>query len=104
MTPTSHTTGRTALIPLLTAGAVSVVALLWAYWTTLGDHAVKNGTDKKLMEMRYALKGYIADGLLFRMSSIDRDSPRAFLLQDRFAQEMLAAMAPETRLRIAGLQ
>ena len=56
------------------------------------------------MEMRYALKGYIADGLLFRMSSIDRDSPRAFLLQDRFAQEMLAAMAPETRLRIAGLQ
>ena len=74
------------------------------YWTTLGDHAVKNGTDKKLKEMRYALKGYIADGLLFRMSSIDRDSPRAFLLQDRFAQEMLAAMAPETRLRIAGLQ
>ncbi|MDQ5897297.1 MAG: EpsI family protein [Pseudomonadota bacterium] len=73
------------------------------YWTTLGDHAVRSSTDKKLMEMRYALKGYIADGLLFRVSSLERDSVRAFALQDRFAREMLAAMTPEARQRIAGL-
>lgn len=73
------------------------------YWTTLGDHTVESGTDKKLKEMRYAMQGYIADGLLFRVSSIDPDSERAFEVQARFASDLLASMDSMGRARLAGL-
>lgn len=73
------------------------------YWTTLGDEAVRSGTDKKLKEMRYAVRGYIADGLLFRMSSIDPDSAHAFAVHERFTQDLLGALNSDTRKRLAGL-
>ncbi|MEC5384403.1 EpsI family protein [Uliginosibacterium sp. H3] len=74
-----------------------------SYWTTIGDHAVKNELDKKIQEMEYAAKGYIADGLLFRVSSIDRDSAAAFVLHEQFIYEMLQAIPQAARLRLAGL-
>ncbi|MCP2821205.1 EpsI family protein, partial [Salmonella enterica subsp. enterica serovar Typhimurium] len=43
------------------------------YWTTIGSQALIGGATKKLAEMRYGLKGEIPDGLLFRISSIDRN-------------------------------
>lgn len=72
------------------------------YWTTVGDHAVASGTDKKLHEMRYAFDGYIADGLLFRMSSIDRDSQRAFEMHRQFAADLYAALGPDERNQLFG--
>lgn len=73
------------------------------YWTTLGDEAVRSGTDKKLKEMRHAMRGFIADGLLFRVSSVDPDSPHAFGVHERFVNDLLAALKEEDRRRIAGL-
>lgn len=73
------------------------------YWTTLGDEAVRSGTDKKLKEMRYAMKGYMADGLLFRLSSIDPDSPRAFAVHEQFTRDLMQALKPQDRKRLAGL-
>ena len=73
------------------------------YWTTLGDDSVRNGIDKKVKEIRLAMKGYIADGLLFRISSIDADTGRAYALHARFADDLLAAVDPAARLRLAGL-
>lgn len=74
------------------------------YWTTIGNHAVKSGLDKKLKEISYAMQGDIADGLLFRVSSIDPDKPRAFSMQQKFIQEMLTSITAEDRLRLAGLR
>ena len=73
------------------------------YWTTIGNHAVKSGTDKKLKEIAYAMDGQIADGLLFRVSSIDPDLPRAYEMQKQFISSMLASLSAEDRLRMAGL-
>lgn len=73
------------------------------YWTTLGDKAVRSGVDKKLKEIEYAMQGYIADGLLFRMSSIDPDTARAFELHQQFARDFLAAIPSDVRLRLSGL-
>jgi EpsI family protein len=74
------------------------------YWTTIGDHAVKSGVDKKLKEMEYALGGLIADGLLFRMSSIDPDVSRAQDRHQQFAIALLQSISPDDRRRLAGLQ
>ncbi|GAB2886810.1 hypothetical protein GCM10027046_13910 [Uliginosibacterium flavum] len=73
------------------------------YWTMIGEHATLGGTDKKLLEMRYSLAGDIPDGLLFRVSSINRDSAAGFALQDAFLSAIVAHIAPETRPRFAGI-
>jgi EpsI family protein len=73
------------------------------YWTTIGNYAVKSGTDKKFKEMQYAIEGQIADGLLFRVSSIDQDLPHAFAAHQQFVIAMMASLSAEDRLRLSGL-
>ena len=73
------------------------------YWTVVGDHVTTTGINKKLTEMRYGLRGRIPDGMLVRVSSIDRDTARAHTVQAEFAAAMVAAIAPENRARFAGV-
>lgn len=72
------------------------------YWTVIGETVVRSGTDKKLAEMRYGFRGMIPDGLLFRVSSIDRESSRAFQLQDAFASELAQHIPSSARKRLLG--
>ena len=72
------------------------------YWTVIGDTAVRGGVAKKLAEMRYGVRGLIPDGLLFRVSSVDSDSPHAFALQQQFSDALLAAVPPALRARLVG--
>ncbi|MAS40303.1 MAG: EpsI family protein [Porticoccaceae bacterium] len=72
------------------------------YWMTVGETVVLGGLDKKLAEMRYSFDGVYPDGLLFRVSTIDADANRAFSLQDRFLHDIVAALDPKVRDRIAG--
>jgi len=73
------------------------------YWTTIGDHATQSSVDKKFKEMEYAMQGLIADGLLFRVSSVDTNIPRAYEVQKQFISDILSAMSAKDRLRLAGL-
>ncbi len=72
------------------------------YWTVVGDHVTKSGTDKKLTEMSYAFQGKVPDGMLVRVSSIDRGTENAYVIQSQFAAQMINAIAPEHRNRFAG--
>ncbi len=73
------------------------------YWVVLGDDVTRGGVDKKLREMRYSLlEQTMPDGMLVRVSSIDRDAQKAFDLQRAFATALVNAIAPENRSRFAG--
>jgi EpsI family protein len=72
------------------------------YWTVVADHVTTSGMDKKLTEMRYAMTGKIPDGMLVRVSSIDKGTDSAYALQAQFANAMVQAIAPEHRTRFAG--
>jgi EpsI family protein len=72
------------------------------YWTVVGDHVTVGGIDKKLTEMRYAMTTRIPDGMLIRVSSIDSNVDNAYQNQDRFANEMIAAIASADRERFSG--
>ncbi len=72
------------------------------YWTVIGDHITTGGVGKKLAEMRYSLNGTIPDGMIVRVSSIDRDSDRAHRIQAEFAAALVGSIAPEHRTRFAG--
>jgi EpsI family protein len=72
------------------------------YWTTIGDRVVQNGIHKKLVEMSFGFTGKIPDGLLFRVSSIDSEIAQAYVLQANFITQLLGAVTPEQRQRLAG--
>lgn len=61
-----------------------------------GRHAITQFQAKRA-KLAFGLRGYIPDGLLFRVSSIDRDTSEGFQLQDRFVRDLLAAVPPAAR-------
>jgi EpsI family protein len=71
------------------------------YWFTMGDRAVQTW-NTRLVELSYSLTGRIPDGLLFRVSSIDSDQARANQMQDQFVNQLLQAVSPAERKRLAG--
>ncbi len=73
------------------------------YWFTVGDTAVKNKLQQRMVEVKLGLTGQIPDGLLFRVSSIDETPDRAFGIQDAFVAALLQAATQEGRLRLSGL-
>ena len=73
------------------------------YWLTVGDQVIKSKFDKRIAEIRLGLTGQIPDGLLFRISSIDNDTDRAFSMQQKFAADMMSAVPPKARKQLSGL-
>ena len=72
------------------------------YWVAVGDEVVTTGIGQKLAQMRYGLRGVIADGLLVRVSSIDADMNRAYALQAGFLEELSLALDAKSLDRVFG--
>ena len=72
------------------------------YWLIVGDKITTYGRGHKLVTLEYGLRGDIPDGMLVRISSIDRDSKRGFALQQQFIDQMLDAMTPSGRQAVLG--
>jgi EpsI family protein len=70
------------------------------YWVTVGGQATQTGFRQKLVQLSYGLTGKVPDGMLVRVSSISRDEVAGYALQERFVQEMLAAVSERDRLRL----
>lgn len=72
------------------------------YWVTLDEVATLPGVGRKLAQIQYGLKGQIPDGMLVRVSSISTSTEAAFALQQRFIEQMKAAVPVELRTRYFG--
>ena len=72
------------------------------YWLTLGETVAATMTQRKWQQMRYGLRGQIPDGMLIRVSSIDRDAERGFAVQYAFLRELAAAVPDQYLNRILG--
>ena len=73
------------------------------YWLTVGDQIIRSGFDRRIAEIRLGLTGQIPDGLLFRVSSIDTDTARAFSMQQKFVVDMMNSVPPKQRKQLSGL-
>ena len=73
------------------------------YWAMVGEISTLGGTQQKLSELSYSLKGLIPDGMLFRVSSITPDTPAAFKLQDAFIAALLPQIPEKVRARFSGI-
>ena len=71
------------------------------YWITVGNTVSLSSLKWKLEKLKFALTGKIADGLLFRVSSLgEKDS--AYLLQQEFVKILLKSISAEERKRLIG--
>lgn len=73
------------------------------YWAVLGGERIADANTYRLRRLAHAVRRQIADGLLVRVSSIDPVAERAFELQATFIDQLLQAMTPDDRARVAGV-
>ena len=73
------------------------------YWITVGRYVALSGTEQKLAQLSYSLRGVIPDGMLVRVSSIDSDAAHAYGVQAAFVGAMVLAMAADRQSRVIGV-
>ncbi|MFL9710295.1 exosortase-associated protein EpsI, B-type [Methylobacillus sp. Pita1] len=73
------------------------------YWTTVGDKVVSGGFETKMTQLKYGLNGLIADGLIFRVSSINSNAEESYALQNRFIDDLLTSLPATDRHKLAGI-
>jgi EpsI family protein len=72
------------------------------YWTRIGDDLPTSGREQRWVKLRQQMNGYLADGVLVRLSTIGEPSPAAFADLAEFAREMILAIAPKDRPALIG--
>ena len=72
------------------------------YWIRVGDKLARGNIELGLARISYGLRGQIADGLLVRVSSIDRDLPNAYKRQERFINDLIGAIPEGERKALIG--
>lgn len=72
------------------------------YWVVVGGEIVTSGIGQKLAQMRYGLRGIVADGMLVRVSSIDANPERAYQVHQRFVADLWQSLEPAARNRVIG--
>lgn len=72
------------------------------YWVVVGTRGALTGTEQKLAQLHYGLRGLVPDGLLVRVSSLSVDADSAWALQARFVAQLSQALLPDLRDRLMG--
>ncbi|MDP3224295.1 MAG: EpsI family protein [Rubrivivax sp.] len=72
------------------------------YWVTLDEAATLPGFGRKLQQIRYGLQGQIPDGMLVRVSTVSPVLEESFAVQQRFLEQLHAAVPAAVRSRYFG--
>lgn len=74
------------------------------YWIRIGDGIISGPpTALNIARLQMSLKGYITDGLLFRVSEVGDDEKLSNALQDQFIRDFLQALSPAQQAIMVGL-
>lgn len=74
------------------------------YWTTIGQFRSLGGFKKRLLELQYGFSGDIPDGLLFRVSTIGKDTHTQFAIQEEFLSALIKSVETDKRAILTGLR
>lgn len=72
------------------------------YWVRIGDKVVRGNLEQGFARLGYGLNGMVADGILFRVSSISAETSNAFTTQSRFINDLLKAVPEPTKSYLLG--
>lgn len=96
------------VLPQQSVPAMQLIAVLGkrtepiTYWIRSGDRLVRGWYEQNMSRITAGLQGRVNDGFLVRVSSISTDSAKAFILQQKFIGDMLAALPPEHKPMFLG--
>jgi EpsI family protein len=71
------------------------------YFIRVGDAVTRGSKERNIERLKLALRGYLVDGTLFRVSEVTRDG-NPFPLQDQFIADLLNALPEHDRGYIVG--
>ncbi|WP_374591367.1 exosortase-associated protein EpsI, B-type [Aquabacterium sp.] len=72
------------------------------YWATVGQKIILNGTQHKMAQVGYGFKGFLADGLIIRVSTIGASPAAEYEVQREFLESLMQSIRPEVRSRVMG--
>ena len=64
------------------------------YWTRIGDYLPASGNEQRYLKLKTEMGGYVADGVLVRISTVAKPGPETFRSLQKFAASMLHATRP----------
>jgi EpsI family protein len=71
------------------------------YWTRLGEFLPRNSGEQRDARVLTAMRGYVSDGVLFRVSMLGEAQP-SFAMLDRFASDVVLAVPAAGRAALVG--
>jgi EpsI family protein len=74
------------------------------YWIILSDNQVRKGYDSKLTQLKLGMRGYIPDGFIVRVSTINDNAVEAYQTEESFINEFINSLGPSQLMRLAGLK
>ncbi|MBA2722749.1 MAG: EpsI family protein [Methylibium sp.] len=72
------------------------------YWLTLGETVAATRMQRKLQQVRFGLRGWIPDGMLVRVSTIDTDATHGFAVQYDYLRSLAASVPAAHASRVLG--
>ena len=72
------------------------------YWVRIGEKVVRGNLEQGLARLAYGIHGKVADGILFRVSSISVDADKAYAIQTQFIDDLLKFSSANTRSYLLG--
>lgn len=74
-----------------------------SYWIRAGDGIISGpARDLNVKRMTLGLRGYVSDGLLFRVSSLSTDIEKSNHLHDQFIADLLNAVSKPQQVALIG--
>lgn len=102
---------KPALVPLRSGGSLPVRHVIAeragrrehiVYWARLGEFLPIDAGDQRRARLLMAMDGYVADGALFRFSTVNEDEGQAFRELDEFVVQLTDAVAVDARPALLG--
>ena len=94
--------------PFVTIPAVRMLTTLGdqrseplTYFIRVGNGLVRGSKDRNLARLDMAVKGYLVDGMLFRVSEVTTATD-SHSVQEQFIKDMLGSLSGEARGRVIG--
>ena len=72
------------------------------YWITVGERITLSGTEQKLAQLSYSVRGVVPDGMLVRVSSIAADAGKAYRAHEAFVADMARAVPVALQAQVIG--
>lgn len=73
-----------------------------SYWINVGERATVTGTQQKVAQLSYSMRGTVPDGMLVRVSNISSNADASFLLHEKFIDDLARAIDPSKISRVMG--